>query len=381
MRFLFACGGTAGHINPALAVAGRLREIFPDAEFKFVGANGELENRLVPAAGYELVNIDVYGLSRSHSMRAIKYNIKVMEKLNLAIHESAGIIDSFKPDLAVGTGGYVCYPVLRVAARRGIPTVIHESNAVPGLTTRLVSGSVDRVLAAFPSVAAHCKRPDRVVLTGTPVREDFLKLTRGEAKRKLGLVGKPLTVSFWGSLGAERMNGMMADFIRLNSRSGEMLHIHATGGGEEGREAMMERLRAMDLHGLPDWEDVEPYIDNMGLVMAAADLILCRAGASTLAEITALGRASVLVPSPNVTNDQQTKNARELERAGGALVLTEEGLTGEKLYNTAVTLLRDRDRLRRLEDNARTLGVTDASTRICGEILALLEKKGGLQGK
>lgn len=380
MRFLFACGGSAGHVNPALSVAERLRKIFPEAEFLFVGANGEIENRLISAAGYELKNLDVYGLSRRKSFKALKYNMKVLNYLRRAMKDSREIVDEFKPDIAIGTGGYVCYPVLKTASRRKIPTVIHESNAVPGLTTKLLSGTVDKVLAAFPSIPEHCLKPDRVILTGTPVREDFLKLSREEAKRKLGLVGKPLVVSFWGSLGAETMNDMMADFIRLNARSGEMLHIHATGGGEAGMKRMRDQLEAMDIHGLPDWEDVKPYIDNMGLMMTAADLILCRAGASTLAEITALGRASILVPSPYVTNDQQTKNARELEKVGGAVMVAEASTTGEQLYNTAVSLVRDPEKLRRLEEGARTLGVTDASTRIAQEILDLLQKS-GLIGK
>lgn len=364
MKFLLACAGTAGHINPALAIANRLRELWPDAQFMFVGSGRDLEKQLIPGAGYTLRNITITGFYRGIKPRDIKHNLGTLKNLHVSKRECREILDSFQPDIAIGTGGYVCYPILKAAAKRRIPTVIHESNAVPGLTTKMLSGTVDRVLAAFPSVRNHCKKPDRVVITGTPVRGDFLRLTREEAKRRLGLGGKPVVVSFWGSLGADNMNSKMADFIRLNARSGQMHHIHATGSGEAGLARMRERLSALGVYGLPDWEDLRPYIDNMGTLMAAADLVLCRAGASTLAEITALGRASVLVPSPNVTNDQQTKNARELERVGGAVVVVEESCTGEQLYNTAVSLLRDRDRLAAIEKEARALGVTDAADRI-----------------
>ena len=372
MRFLFACGGTAGHINPALAVACELRRLMPDAAFLFIGSGRELENRLIPAENFELRNIKMTGFARGVRPKDIKHNIGTVYELAASMRQAGRIIEEFRPDAVIGTGGYICYPVLREAARHKVPTVMHESNAVPGLTTKALSGVVDRVLVAFPSVSSYYKKPDRVVVTGTPVRGDFHKMSREAAKKRLGIAGKPLVVSFWGSLGADRMNHMMADFIRLNSRSGAMWHIHATGNGEEGVNRMVERLGECGVYGLPQWEDLRPYINNMGEVMTAADLVICRAGASTLAEITNIGRASILVPSPNVTNDHQTKNARELERAGGAVVITEESCSGQLIYNNAVSLLRDRDRLAFLERNAAKLGQPDATSKIAGVILSLI---------
>ncbi len=374
MRFLFTCAGTAGHINPALAVAARLRELYPDAGFLFVGAGREMEKRLIPAAGFELKNITVTGIARGVRPSDIKHNIAAFKNISVSQKECREILEAFRPDAVMGTGGYVCYPVLSVAAKMGIPTLIHESNAAPGLTTKILSGAVDRVLAAFPSVRDGCKKPDRVVVTGTPIREDFFRYTREEARRRLGLTGKPLLVSFWGSLGADNMNSKMAEFIRLNCRSGAMCHLHATGNGEAGVSRMVERLNSLGVYGLPDWVSLRPYIDDMGVVMTAADLILCRAGASTLAEITALGRAAILVPSPNVTGDQQTKNARAIEKAGGAVLEPEEGLTGEQLYNAAVGLVRDKKRREALERGSAKLGVRDASERIVGEILSMANK-------
>ncbi|MGM9521734.1 MAG: UDP-N-acetylglucosamine--N-acetylmuramyl-(pentapeptide) pyrophosphoryl-undecaprenol N-acetylglucosamine transferase [Oscillospiraceae bacterium] len=372
MRFLFACGGTAGHINPALAVAGMLRDMLPGSQFIFVGSGREMENRLIPAEGYELKNIKITGFARGVKPRDIKHNLATLKNLSISGRESRDIIENFKPDIVIGTGGYVCYPVLKAAAKRGIPTVMHESNAVPGLTTKLLSGVVNKMLVAFPEVSSYYKKPENVVVTGTPVRGGFFDMSREEARKKLGITGKPLVVSFWGSLGADGMNHKMADFIRLNSKSGAMRHIHATGNGEAGVSRMIERLSECGVYGLPDWVDLRPYIDNMGTVMAAADIVLCRAGASTIAEITGLGRASVLVPSPNVTNNHQEKNARQLEKAGGAVVLTEDSCSGELLYNTVIGLLRDKERLSMLEKNSARLGQPDACKKIVDVILSLV---------
>lgn len=372
MRFLFVCGGTAGHINPALSVAEALRELLPDAQFLFVGSGRELEKRLVPAEGFQLRNIKMTGLYRGISPEKLLRNAATVKNLMLAGRESKRILKEFKPDIAVGTGGYVCYPVLKAAAKLKIPTVMHESNAVPGLTTKLLSGIVDRVMVAFPEVSEHYKRPERVIVTGTPVRDGFRNMTREEARERLGLDGKKLVVSFWGSLGADGMNRKMADFIRLNAENGKFHHIHATGNGERGVALMKERLRELDVRTLPPWEELRPYIDNMGELMTAADLIICRSGASTLAELTKVGRAGILVPSPNVTNNHQEKNARELERAGAALVFTEEEASGEALYRTAEQLLGTGGRVPELEHNARKLGRPNARERIVEELLSLV---------
>lgn len=374
-RFLFTCGGTAGHINPALAVAGKLREIYPDGEFLFIGSGRAMERNLIPREGFELRNITITGFSRSLSMSGLKKNAATLRNVFIARKESEEIIREFKPDVVIGTGGYVCFPVINAAAKQKIPAVMHESNAVPGLTTKLVSGVVDRVFVAFPGTEQRYRKPERVTLTGTPVRGDFTGLTREKAREKLGITdGRPLVVSFWGSLGADGMNEKMADFIAKNDVRCPFHHIHGTGGGEAGLTRMNERLRKRGTVELADGVELRPYIDNMGEVMTAADLVLCRAGASTLAEIMKLGRASILVPSPNVTNDHQTKNARELEQAGAAVLMAEADCTGEKLYDAVAGLLADRERLNRMETASASLGISDATERIVNEILDLINR-------
>ncbi len=372
MKFLLVCGGTAGHINPALAIADRLRMTVPGSEFLFVGTGRELENKLIPAAGYRKKDITITGISRKISFAGLKQNIGTLRNLNKAKHESTQILTVFNPDIVIGTGGYVCYPVLKQAARMRIPTVIHESNAIPGLTTKMLSKKVDRVLVAFPDTSGKYKDPGRVIVTGTPVRSDFAGMTKAEAKKRLGVSDKPLVVSFWGSLGASHMNDMMADVIKKNCESGVMHHIHATGGGSEGLEKMMKRLKDRDIDELPSWVDIRPYIDDMGTVMTAADLVLCRSGASTLAELTALGCPSLLVPSPNVVDNHQEKNARAIERAGGAAVMTEAECTGDALYNKICELLNDPERLERMSEKAESLGEKDAVSKITGIILSLV---------
>ena len=374
MKFLFACGGTAGHINPAIAVAGRLGELMEGSEFLFVGAGRELENKLIAGAGYPLEKVDITGLRRSISPKAIQENAKLLRNLVVSGRESAALLKKFRPDAVIGTGGYVCYPVLKEAKKMGIPTFMHESNAVPGLTTKLLAGKVDVMMVAFPEAAKEYRHPENVAVTGTPVRRGFSRIGRAAARKQLGLGGEPLAVSFWGSLGASKMNEIMAEFLAENNRQRAFRQIHATGGGEQGRRRMMELLSSRGADQLWTGIDVRAYIDNMDVVMNAADVVLCRAGASTIAELTALGKPSVLVPSPNVTNHHQEKNAAAMGKAGGALVLPEGECTGEKLFEAVRALLSDGERLRKMEKAAAAAGAGNATDRIVEIILSRLTK-------
>ncbi|MEQ2457374.1 undecaprenyldiphospho-muramoylpentapeptide beta-N-acetylglucosaminyltransferase [Flavonifractor hominis] len=372
MNILFTCGGTAGHVNPAVALAQMFQARNPGCKVLFVGADGGMETRLVPKEGYEIETVTITNFRRSLSPAAIGHNIRTLLNMNKSKKQANAILDRFKPDLVVGTGGYASYPVVNAAAARGIPTAVHESNAVPGLTTKALAKVVDQVMVGFEESRSHYDDPSKVVVTGTPVREDFFRYTRREARERLGLHDdKPLVLSVWGSLGAEVMNRQMAECIALEYRAGAPYH-HVHGAGRD-YAAVQEQLRQAGVEPCPEL-DVREYIYDMPLVMAAADLVLCRAGASTIAEIAAIARPAVLVPSPNVVADHQTKNARVLANAGGAVLLPESESSGEKLYELIRTLLDDAPRRENMSRALREMAVPDAAEQIYHTLTGLMEK-------
>ncbi len=372
MNFLFACGGTAGHVNPAVGVAGRIRELLPDSGILFVGAEGKMEMELVPREVYDIRPIPVSNMSRSLSLEGIKHNLHSARDLVLSMPAARKILREFRPDVVVGTGGYVCYPVLSEASRMGIPTAVHESNAEPGLTTRMLEKHADRIMVGFEEARANYKDPSKVVVTGTPVRLGFIRAERREARRQLGIPEEePLVLSVWGSLGATDMNMTVARMIALAMEDRPFRLVHSAGKrGVESMTAYMSREL-----GLPDWENegfsVRDYIYDMDLWMAAADVILCRSGASTLAELSAMGKPALLVPSPNVVNNHQEKNARVLERAGGAKVLVEEDADAECMLSTLSAMLADRAALEDMGRRMRARAVENSTDEIASIVLSL----------
>ena len=370
MRFILTCGGTAGHINPALAVAGRLRELMPDSEFLFLGAKGMMEMDLVPREGYEIRALTITNISRGRSLSALRHNLNTVKNVLCSEREAKEIIQDFRPDAVIGTGGYVCYPVLMAASRLGIPTAVHESNAAPGLTTKLLAPHVDCIMVGFEDSVRHYPDPKRVKVTGTPVRGEFSRYTAAAAREELGLpADTPLVVSVWGSLGSGHMNRILTDMLPLMDGQRAFHLIHSVGS-RDYRE-VSERLEGLAVTPQDCGADVREYIYDMPRVMAAADLILCRAGASTLAELTYLGKPVIIVPSPNVTDNHQEKNARVLEKAGGARVFLEGEFDAASLLDEVQALLADRDGLRRMSEAMRSLSVADAADRICDQILNL----------
>ena len=373
MRFLFTCGGTAGHINPAIGVAGRLKELIPDAEVLFIGAKGMMETELVPREGYPIRTVEVSNLSRSISLEGVKHNLHTLRSLVGSIREAKAILREFRPDVVVGTGGYVCYPVLRAAHALGIPTLVHESNAVPGLTTKLLARTVDCVMVGFENAGENYPAGTNVVFTGTPVRAGFEAPDRKKAREALGIPAeKPLLLSVWGSLGSDHMNEVMAELAPLAAARKECLLIHSAGkrGYPKLTEALAQR-GCTDLAAAG--VDIREYIYDMPQVMAAADLIMCRSGASTLGELAAMGKPALLVPSPNVTNHHQEKNARQLAEAGAAIMLPEGRFDAKSLYDTAVSLLHDKTRLAKMSENMAKCGVPDATERIAGLVLSYVK--------
>lgn len=371
MRFLFTCGGTAGHINPAVAIAGRLKELLGDCEILFIGAKGMMEMQLVPREGYEIRGIEITNISRELSLEGLAHNARTLKNVALSTEKAARIIKSFKPDAVIGTGGYVCYPVLTAARRLHIPTLVHESNAVPGLTTKLLSRHVDRIMVGFEESRSHYPDPDKVTVTGTPVRGSFSLFTKETARAQLGIPNdRPLVVSVWGSLGAAHMNAVIGEMIPMMKDDPSFRLVHSAGS------RYYQQLRAELAQSAPDCAafgaDVREYIYDMPRVMAAADLVLCRAGASSLAELCYMGKPAVIVPSPNVTNHHQERNARVLERAGGAKVLLEGEFDAASLHALIRSLLSDREQMEAMREAMLSLAVPEATDRICGIILDAL---------
>ena len=370
-RVIFTCGGTAGHVNPAIALAQLMRRKDPATEFLFVGAERGLEKDLVPKAGYEFRTVHISSFHRSLKPREIKHNVISVCNLMRAPGEARAILREFRPDIVIGTGGYASYPMVKAAAKAGIPTAVHESNMVPGLTTEMLEPFADRVMVGFESCRQHYKHPDKVAVTGTPVRGDFFDLTKEEAKRALNVDdGRPLIVSFWGSLGASGMNRQMADFLALEAAKEPFHHIHGAGNAGYPMVKQLLRDKGVDLEAHPSLQ-VKEYIYNMAVVMRAADLVICRAGASTISELTALGVPAVIVPSPYVPNTHPDKHAWVLEEAGGAAVLLEKDATGQALFQTACAILHDGERRTGMEKAMASLGIRDATERIYQTVLEL----------
>ena len=365
MNVIFTCGGTAGHINPAIAVADILKERHPDCKILFIGATGHMEEKLVPQAGYEVVCLPGSGLSRSLNFAGIKKNINAVKCVLSAVSRCKKIIRDFDADVIVGTGGYASFPAIYAGSRLGIPTVVHESNALPGLTTKMAANVATQVLVCFEESRQYYKRPEQVEVVGMPVRQEFLTLQKENAKKELGLEGQQVVVSAFGSQGAKVMNENMAGVFPLEQADGfPFHHIHAVGSF--GWEWMPQRIRdnGVEYEACPEL-DIREYIYNMPTVMAAADVVIGRAGSATCNEIAATGTPCVLIPSPNVTNNHQEKNARVLEAAGGAVVLLEQDCTPEVLYAEIQGLLVDEDRRAKMSQALHGLVKADSAQRIC----------------
>ena len=361
-RILIATGGTGGHINPALGTAGYIKEKNPSAEIVFVGTADKMEARLVPEAGYELRTIEISGFWRSFSLSAIKHNIGTVLKLLKSSSQAKKIIKSFKPDLVIGFGGYVSGPVLRMAAKMGIPTAVHEQNAFPGVTNKALAGKVDRVMLTAIQAEKYIKSKNPCVLTGLPIRGDILKGDRDFARAEMGLTDdKPLILSMGGSLGARPVNDAVMSLILNKYKDNDCVFLHATGkNSEDFKRGLVEK--GVDLAANPHIRIVE-YID-IPRCLPAADLVIGRSGASTLSELQALGKPSILIPSPYVTENHQYHNAMALVENGAAVILEEKDLTAGSITEKVNELIHDRAKLDNIGKCARDMAVIDATARI-----------------
>ena len=365
MNLVFTCGGTAGHINPAIAIANKMRERHPDCRILFIGAVGHMEERLVPQAGYELKCLPGSGLSRKKNIQGLKQNVRAVRCVLNAVRECKQIFADFHPDVIIGTGGYASFPALYAGAKMGIPTCVHESNAVPGVTTKMVANRASRVLVTFEESVAHYSHPEKVEVVGMPVQQEFIYGSKLEARKQLGLGDKPVVLSAFGSLGAKRMNEIMAELFCLEKEAGfPFHHIHATGGfGWEWMPGLLE-ADGIDLLHTPSL-DVREYIYDMPVEMAAADIVISRSGAATCNEIAASGTPSILITSPNVTNNHQERNARVLSDKDAAVTILEKDCSAEKIMEVIQELLQDPDRRENMSKTLRSMVRLDSTERIC----------------
>lgn len=375
MKFLFATGGTAGHINPALAVASYIRDNYKDAKIMFIGTADHMESRLVPNAGFAFKTIEINGFKRSFSPKAIVANVKTVFKLVKSEQESKKIIRDFAPDVVIGFGGYVSGPVLQEAAKLHIPCCIHEQNAYPGITNKQLAKQVDRVMLTVEDAAKHLDCKNEPTVTGLPVRGELLNKSKKSAREELSVPdGKYLVLSFGGSLGAAPLNDSMFDILLRHADDGSVYHIHSVGtNGAEYLDKFVEKgfERVSDTVVRKGTVEVRKYIDNMDVCMAAADLVVGRAGASSLSEIEAMGKASILIPSPYVAENHQFHNAMALVNRNAARIIEEKDLTAESLSNMIDSLLLSQEQLFEIEKNAKSMAVLDSRERIADIIISL----------
>lgn len=371
MNFVFACGGTGGHINPALAIAGELHRRHPGAVIRFIGNGAGMESRLVPEAGYEFIPISVEGLRRSLSPRSVLHNLSAVKKAASASRYCRKLLQEWKPDAVIGTGGYVSGPVLRAAHQCGFKTATHEQNAYPGIATKMLASYVDVVLLAMPKAQEYLPKGGHYVVTGNPVRAAIASADRKAARAAFGMDERPMILSFGGSLGARRINETVADLICDHCVGGKVYHYHAMG--RDGARWMPALLEEKGIHTADHPQlRVSEYIHDMDACLAAADLVICRAGATTLSELEVMGRAAILIPSPNVTENHQFHNAMTLAERGAAVVIEEKNLTSQRLIDEVHALLESPERIRRMAAAAQQGALSNASAVICDQIEALM---------
>lgn len=356
MKVLIAGGGTGGHINPGLAIAKYIKQKEDEAEITFVGTKRGLETKLVPREGFPLETITVRGFKRKLSLDTL---IAVKELIQ-SFFQASRLLKRIKPDVVVGTGGYVCGPVLYMAAKKGIPTLIHESNAFPGVTNKLLAKHVNYVAISFKDAEKYFKNKSKLVLTGNPVRQELFNANREGVLANLDIVeGKPLIVAMGGSRGARKINETIADMLN-NYFKGEFNLIFATGEAQfddiNSTIKVDEKYRNM--------VKVVPYIYNVDQVYVASDLMICRAGAITISELQTIGIPSILIPSPYVTANHQEHNARSLERDGGAVVILENELNADLLYKQICSLISNKDVLKKMSRSAAKNRVPDSLEKI-----------------
>lgn len=369
MRVVLTGGGTGGHIYPALAVANQCALEEPNSEFLYIGGQKGLESSIVPKADIAFKSIEITGFRRKLSFE----NVKTVMRFLKGVQQSKQMLREFKPDVVIGTGGYVCGPVVYAAAKLGIPSMIHEQNAVPGLTNRFLSKYVDTVAVSFEESVSLFPGSKHVIYTGNPRATTVVSANKNKGYESLGVSkDRPIVVLVGGSQGARAINEAMVQMAAELNKLPDITFVYVTGNNyyEPTLKSIKGKLGSLPVNLL-----ILPYIHNMPEVLAATSLIVNRAGASFLAEITSLGLPSILIPSPNVTNNHQEKNARSLEKAGAAEVILEPELTGQGLFEGIGRIMKDANLHTAMSAASRGLGKPDSAQLIVAEMKRLSSKR------
>ena len=366
MRAIIAAAGTGGHINPGIAIANKIKEKENNSEIIFIGTNRGLENDLVPRAGYELKTINAHGLERKLSIQ----NFKNLYETYKSIGEAKKIIQNFKPDVLIGTGGYICVPTVIAAKKLGIPVVLHESNAFPGIAVKLFKKKANKILVGFKDAKERLGNRENVIVTGNPIKlkkQNYTEIQKEKIKQELGLkIDKPVVLVFGGSQGAQSINRSLIEII-VNKKNKNYQIMWAAG--PEQYDKIKSKLNEVNIN-IDKIENAKivPYIYNMEEVMNTADLVVCRSGAMTITEISVVGKPAIFIPFPFATENHQEYNARVLEKVGAAKIILDKDLNSEILGNTINRMVKDKEKLKQMGENARKVAIPDVENRIYDEI-------------
>ena len=367
MRVIVAAAGTGGHINPGIAIANKIKEKEPSSEIIFIGTNRGLENDLVPRAGYKLKTINAYGFDRSISLD----NIKKIYKTFRSIKEAKKIIEEFKPDVILGTGGYICVPVGLAAKKKNVPVVLHESNAFPGASIKLLSKKADKILLGFEDAKARLPKAKKIVVTGTPTKVKKINISKEKKQEILSENGlndqKPIVLFFGGSQGAQSINNSLIEII-ANKKNENYQIMWASGPAqyEEIKNNLKEKHN-LEIDKIPNVK-IMPYIYNMEEMMNIVDLVVCRSGAMTITEIANVGKPAIFIPFPFATENHQEYNARVLEKVGSAKIILDKNLTSNVLNDEIQNMVKDREKLNKMGENAHKVSIKDVEEKIYNEI-------------
>ncbi|MBE7046616.1 MAG: undecaprenyldiphospho-muramoylpentapeptide beta-N-acetylglucosaminyltransferase [Ruminococcaceae bacterium] len=364
MNIILSGGGTAGHINPAIAIANYVLSKEPDSKILFIGTKKGLENKLIPNEGFDIKYIDVEGFSTESKIKNLRPGIKFAT----GILKCLSIISAFKPDAVVGTGGYVCAPVVFAANLLNIPTIIHEQNVFPGAAIKFLSKKSTVTAISFDESKDYLKSAKSILTTGNPIRPAILSSSRELSRKSLELNEKKLILALGGSLGAAAINDTIVEFIKKNTDTSLKVILST---GERDYDRVINQLKDTNNETF----EIRKYIEDMDTVLSAADLVVCRSGAITLSEICALGKASVLIPSPNVVNNHQEYNARALEKSNAAFVILEKELTYDLFLDKVQSVIYSDSKRSEMEKNALSLAKTQACEIIYDKLKDIVTKK------